>query len=128
MLITGDEVRIKLDVTSGYVTAVFPPHGDPAFEKAKKELLDGRFETSRRGRIRNTATEARIRFFDAQCQRIEGWQHRQSDGTLVDPMTLPNWRELFPVNLKISAAVRFEETEALDEEEREGLSPTSVGR
>ena len=126
-LITGDEVRIRVDLTSGHIVAVFPPHGDTAFERAKKELLDSRFESSRRGRTRNVASAARVRFFDAQCQRIEGWQHRQS-GQLVDAMTLEDWRARFPTELKVSVvASSFEERETLDEEDREDLPPASVG-
>ena len=123
----GEDRRIKVAVGSDSIVAVFPPDGDPAFERAKKELLDSRFESSRRGKTRNVASAARVRFFDAQCRSIEGWQHRQPDGTLVDAMTLDDWRARFPTELKVSiVATRFEEQETLDEDEREDLPSASV--
>lgn len=126
--ITGDEKRVRVDVGGGdTITAVFPADGDPAFERAKKELLDGRFESTRRGKTRNVASTARVRFFDSQCQKIEGWQHRV-DGKLVDAMTLEDWRARFPTELKVSiVAGHFEERETLDDEDREDLPPASAG-
>lgn len=122
-LITGDEVRIRVEQVG--ITAVFPSHGEPAFEKAKKELLDSRFEAGRRGKTRNVASAARVRFFDSQCQRIEGWQHRV-DGRLVDAMTLEDWRARFPTELKVSiVAANFEERDTLDEDDREDFPSAS---
>jgi hypothetical protein len=123
----GSEKRIRVAVGNDSIVAVFPPDGDPAFERAKKELLDSRFESTRRGKTKNVASTARVRFFDAQCRKIEGWQHEQPDGTLVDAMTLEDWRSRFPTELKVSiVATRFEEQETLDDEEREDLPPASV--
>lgn len=126
--VTGEEVRITVRTTRGSIVAVFPPHGDPAFEQAKKTLLDSRFEAGRRGKTRNVASAARVRFFDTQCRRIEGWQHRQPDGNLIDAMKLENWRALFPTEMKVSiVGPNFEEQETLDEEDRERLPTTSAG-
>ena len=126
-LITGDEVRVRIDLAEGFIVAVFPPHGDPDFERAKKELLDSRWTMTRRGRTENHTVQARIRFFDAQCQKIEGWQHRQ-DGQLVDAMTLPDWKQRFPTELKVSVVGQnFEERETLNEEDRESLPTASAG-
>lgn len=124
----GGERRVKVQAGSDFITAVFPPDGDPAFERAKKELLDGRFVSGKRGKTQNVASAARVRFFDAQCRSIEGWQHRQPDGALVDAMTLEDWRARFPTELKVSVvAQNFEEKETLDDEDREDLPAASAG-
>ena len=126
-LITADEVRIRVDLSGAHIVAVLPPHGDSAFERAKEELLDSRFESGREGRTRNVASAARVRLFDSQCRSIEGWQHRQ-DGQLVDAMAVEDWRARFPKGLKVSiVAANFEERETLDEDERDDLAPASAG-
>jgi len=122
----GAEVRARVDLEGGgHIVAVFPSHGDPVFEKAKKQLLNSRFE--QRGRkTKNNSTDARCRFFDSQCQSIEGWQHRQDDGQVVDAMTLPDWQARFPVNLKVSiVSTHFEEMDSLQDEDREDFAPAS---
>ena len=122
----GAEVRVRVDLEGGgHIVAVFPSHGDAAFERAKKELLNSRFE--QRGRkTKNLSTDARCRFFDRTCESIEGWQHRQDDGAVVDAMTLPDWQARFPVNLKVSiVSSQFEEMDSLQDEDREDLPPAS---
>lgn len=110
---TEEEVKVAILVGDEEVTAIFPPHGDGEFNEAIKKLATSRQKTNRGGMPQDTSFEARVRFFNTQCRRVENVEG--PDGPLT-PET-PDWRKLIPVNWKVSFSLFFEEKATLSSDE-----------
>jgi len=123
--VTGDtEQKVTVRAGTEEIYVYFPPEGDPTFEKAKKRLSQETYrQRGRRQEVR--LGEAREKFFDSTVVRVENWLHKQ-DGELVDPMTLPNWKRLFPFQIKNSiVGEHFEAAEVLPEQDQDDLPEAS---
>ena len=110
----SDEIKVSILVQNEEVHAVFPGYGDREMQEAIKKLLSGRFSAGRGGRAQDKSMEARIRFFNTMCLRVENVE--LPDGTPLDP-TIENWRGEIPVNWKVSFSLNFEEQNTLTEED-----------
>jgi|TARA_R110000824_G_scaffold190214_2_gene371640 hypothetical protein len=110
----SDEVKITILIQNEEVHAVFPGYGDKEMQEAIKKLLSSRFTAGRGGRAQDKSMDARIRFFNTMCLRVENVE--LPDGTPL-LSTVENWRAEVPVNWKVSFALPFEEQNTLTEEE-----------
>jgi hypothetical protein len=110
----SDEVKISILVQDEEVHAVFPGYGDSEMQEAIKKLLSGRFTAGRGGRAQDKSMDARLRFFNTMCLRVENVE--LPDGTPLGP-SVDNWRAQVPVNWKVSFALNFEEQNTLTEDD-----------
>ena len=108
----SDEVRVTILIGDEEVHAFFPGYSDPDMIEAQKRLLSGRFDASR-GTPRDKSQEARIRFFNVACQRVENVEH---DGKPLTSDT-PDWKQKIPSNWKVSFSLFFEEKSTLSDED-----------
>ena len=109
----GDEISVAILIGDEEVTAVFPGYDNEEMAEAIKKLATGRLSTNRGGVPKDQSFEARVRFFNTMCQRVENVEG--PDGPLT-PET-ENWRKLVPANWKVSFAIFFEEKATLTNED-----------
>lgn len=125
-ILLEDTTEVTIRVEGEPVTAYFPGQSTPEMQQAVKELLQGRFRQKSRGKIENRLMEARTRFFDKMCQRIEGVQYRAPDGSIQDlTENTEDWQQRIPINWKTTIVAYFEEQEVLSDEEVEDLNDAS---
>lgn len=109
-----EETKVAILVGDEEVTAIFAPQGDEELNEAIKKLATSRQKTSRGGMPQDTSFEARTRFFNTQCRRVENCEG--PDGKPLTAET-PDWRKLIPANWKVSFALFFEEKATLSSED-----------
>lgn len=103
----GKEMKFRFDVNDEEVF-VFVTRPDPGVQKA---FLKGRFDTSKRGRLKDHSVSAAEEFVDKILLRTENLEADGPDGTEVPMDSLPNWKELIPLEWKISIAGHFSDAE-----------------
>ena len=110
----SDEVRVAILIGDEEITAVFPSYSNPEMAAALKSLATGRTMIGRGGQAKDKSYDARVRFFNAMCSRVEGVE--MEDGKALSP-EVENWRSYIPANWKISFSLYFEEKATLSDEE-----------
>jgi hypothetical protein len=110
---TDEETRVAILIGDEEVVAIFPPQGDSELNAAIKKLATSRQSQKGQG-VKDTSFEARTRFFNTQCRRVENVEG--PDGNPLSAETA-NWREIIPANWKVSFALFFEEKATLSVEE-----------
>ena len=108
----SSEVKVSILIGDEEVHAFFPGYPDSDFIEAQKKLLSSRFDTQR-GTPRDKSQEARIRFFNTTCLRVENVEH---EGKPLTP-EVADWRGKIPVGWKVSFSLFFEEKSTLSEED-----------
>ena len=109
----SDEVKVSILVGDEEVVAVFPGYNNPEMDDAIKKLALGRTTIGRGGQAKDKSYEARTRFFNATCIRVE---NVEEGGVPLTP-DVPDWRQKIPPNWKLSFALFFEEKATLSEDE-----------
>lgn len=109
----GEEIEVNILVGDEEVRAVFPSYTDEGMAEAIKKLSSGRSVVVR-GQAKDRTHEARVKFFNATCLRVENVE--ASDGTPLTP-DMQGWRSQIPPNWKASFAIYFEERATLSEDE-----------
>tara|TARA_Y100001963_G_scaffold134717_1_gene195609 strand:+ start:222 stop:593 length:372 start_codon:yes stop_codon:yes gene_type:complete len=119
-VVLGQKVKVELYIPEAEdtIAAIFPSYDDESFSKAITQLLKTRFKQVGR-RVENRTQEARIAFFDQNCEAVEGIEYMDESGEAV-PLTpdVSNWVQKIPANWKASIAATFEEKETLSEDDR----------
>ena len=110
----SEEVKVAILVGDEEVTAVFPGYSNPEMAEAIKKLATGRTQIGRGGQAKDKSYEARVRFFNTMCSRVENVEGE--DGQPLTPET-PDWRQKIPANWKLSFALFFEEKATLSDDE-----------
>ena len=110
-----DETKVAILIGDEEVTAVFPPQGDAELNEAIKKLATSRQSVNRGGNVKDTSFEARLRFFNTQCRRIENVEGPDGKPLCGEPggSNTPDWRKMVPPNWKVSFALFFEEKATL---------------
>jgi hypothetical protein len=113
----GSEQCVIIEVGGQEIKSWFPPCDDEAFMDAQRRLLSGRIRMVRGGRnnVRDVSTQAREKFYDETCVRIEGVNDR--DGQPLD-CTAAGWQKKIPINWKVSFTSAFEEQQTLTDEDQ----------
>lgn len=109
----SEEIKVSILIGDDEVTAVFPGYGNAEMATAIKTLATGRMSTGRGG-VKDKTYDARIRFFNTMCQRVENVEGE--DGKPLSSDT-EGWRNLIPVNWKASFAIFFEEKATLTDDD-----------
>jgi hypothetical protein len=110
----SDEIKVAILIGDEEVTAVFPGYDNTEMNEAIKKLATGRTSINRGGQPKDLSFEARIRFFNTMCIRVENVEG--ADGSAITAET-ENWRKLIPSNWKVSFALFFEEKATLSFED-----------
>ena len=113
----SDEQCIVLPVGNEDIRAYFPPADDPEMVRAVRKLFADRGTTGRGGNALVKMFDARIRFFDSQCSRVENAEAKNETGEYVPLCDLADWKEKFPSQYKVSIALQFEEQATLTGDE-----------
>ena len=110
----SDEIKVAILIGDEEVAAVFPGYDNLEMSEAIKKLATGRTSINRGGQPKDLSFEARIRFFNTMCSRVENVEG--PDGNLLTP-DIENWRKFVPPNWKVSFALFFEEKATLSSED-----------
>ena len=117
----GKEIAVAVGVQGERVTAYFPPYSDPKTKAGIKTLISSRPAfADLLGRDTEAAFDARVKFFDDTCTRVDNLEDLGAEGEYV-PLTaehFPDWKDRVPDNLKVSWAAEFEEKFRLTEEQK----------
>ena len=108
----GDDVKVSILVGDEEVHAFFPPYSNPEMAEAIRKLAQGR-TVQKRGTVQDKSFDARVRFFNTMCLRVENVQ--TAEGELTPDVE--NWRNMVPANWKVSFSLNFEEKATLTDDD-----------
>jgi len=101
-------IKFTIDVGDETVTLICKQ--PTAIEQQK--FLKARFDTKKRGKLKDKSIEAAIEFADLILLDVENVEYEGTGGKML-PLTnkVEGWKDLLPPNWKVSLAGRFSEPE-----------------
>lgn len=96
----------------------FEVEGEPCYVSVKvpedttlKAFLNNRFDTGKRGKLKDNSVEAAEKFVEKILHSTENIEDVNEQGDVVPMDSMPNWKKDIPLNWKLAIAAHFMEAE-----------------